>query len=319
MSNNEEATNTKNEWDTELCKIVGLIKPLECLCPMTWYYRRIRASIGYLAGDEKYANKENLARMTYEQVRYLRRYINTDLHNYSVEFYLQRLSWSEMKNGEKFDQEKFPHWSVAPDKMKKRSGFRRIYTNNDQKYGYGDFLAETLPFFSAIHAHLVSINRALGNLHYYVTELPFATFTDVGRTEIIRLTSELDHLMMGLLVATHLQPRKEHQADLVSYLISCRADCQRLFETIPRYYQSHRIRLIVFPIDPPSPESPPGPHPFPKTCLPGCSGVYLDFLNSYQNIAQHILAVIHWALRLFSLWYFVPRRVLRVISPVLRN
>ena len=154
-----------------------------------------------------------------------------------------------------------------------------MWEKGDQQYTYEQFLGETLPFFVAIHAHLVSINRAMSDLHYYATELPFATFTDIGKSEIRHLSTELDRIMTGLLVATHLQPRNSWQSDLGSYLISCRADCQRLFDTIPRYYQRHRLRLIVFSIDPPDDLSR-GPHAYPVACSPSSAGVYLDFLST---------------------------------------
>ncbi len=309
-------------WAAEKILAFGQIDCLECLSPMTWYYRRVRASIRHLCGDPGFAASGHLARMTFEQIRRIRRYIDTDLHNYSIEFYLQRKEWARSaalapRSGK--DQKRGgPHPSVCVESMKEGAGFFRVRTLGEQAYTYEQFLGETLPFFIAIHVHLVSINRALSDLHYYVTELPFATFTDIGKSEIRHLTTELDRIMTGLLVATHLQPRSSWQSDLVSYLISCRADCQRLFQTIPRYYQSHRLRLIIFPIDPLN-EVSSGPHALPIACSPWSAGVYLDFLIAYQNIAQHVMAVLHWALRLYSLWYFVPRRVLRVISPVFRE
>jgi hypothetical protein len=82
------------------------------------------------------------------------------------------------------------------------------------------------------------------------------------------------------------------------------------------------MRLAVFPIDPPvgdldQTDDPSGfePQVFPVTCLPWSAGVYLDFLAAYEDIALHVIAVLVWAVRLYSLWYFVPRRYLRLIAP----
>lgn len=309
-----------SKWRDESKYAFRDIESLDCLKRMIWYYRRVRATIRHLTDDPKYSEDGHLARLTFDQVRQLRRYINTDLHNYSIEFYLQHVTWA-MDGGPPPRDGKELHPARDPSKM--RRGFSRIANSSDPgKYNYEKFLADTLPFFSAQHAHLVSINRAMGDLHYYATELPFGAFTDVGKREIRHLSEALDQIMTGLMCAAHLQPRKDGESDLVSYLVSCRTDCQRFFESIPRYYQSHRLRLVIFPIDPLAegndPELAKAPHQYPIACLPWSAGVYLDFLNSYRMIAQHVMAVIHWSIRLYSLWYFVPRRVLRVISPVLR-
>lgn len=323
------------DWIKETEEAFGDIEPLECLRPMVWYFRLVRSTIRHLAGDERFEGSDCLARLNFDQVREIRRFINTDLHNYSIEFYLQRKRWARLvrepsNRGQQLaaraqTPDVASSWPRNPsqDPRQMKRGFRWIADGDDEGlYTYEHFLAETHTFFVAIHAHLVSINRALGDLHYFATELPFPEFTPVGKSEILHLTSELDRVMTGLLAATHLQSHRHWQSDLVNYLISCRTDCQRFFETIPRYYQSHRLRLIIFPIDAPAPENDPEStrtsHGLPIPCLPLSAGVYMDFLSSYQNIVQHSMAVIHWALRLYSQWYFVPRRVLRVISPVLR-
>jgi hypothetical protein len=50
--------------------------------------------------------------------------------------------------------------------------------------------------------------------------------------------------------------------------------------------------------------------------VPWSAGAYLDFLDTYQNIVHHLMAVIVWSVRLYSLWYFVPRRYLQLIAPM---
>jgi hypothetical protein len=301
------------------------IKPLGCLDSMLDYYQLIFKSIYHLVGHKTFSNKSYLAHVSFDEVRALRRYVNADLNNLSIEFYLQRVGMAdycrvEIKKGAK------EHWMEAlkdpahhPCAM--RGGFKNIVEGED--YGYEEFLGETLPMFVAIHSHLVSINRALGNLYYYTTEAPFSSFTPTGKSEIRNLTRQLNRIMKGLLIATHLQPQSPAQYDLINYLISCRADCQHFFETIPRYYQTHRMRLVVFPIDLPVS----GPNRmndllgfesevFPVTCVPWSAGVYLDFLTAYEDIALHVMAVLIWTIRLYSLWYFVPRRYLRLIAPM---
>lgn len=320
-----------------LNKIFGKMDRLRCLEPMVWYYQCVNRSIGHLAGRERDKYEEHLARMSPEQVRDFRRYINTDLDNLSIEFYLQRVDWAKecWKNGrgktakEQHRREALKNPSRHPCQMK--GGFASIAEGGkEREYTYEQFLGETLPIFVAIHNHLASINRALGNLYYYMTEVPFSSFTPTGKTEILHMTKELERLMLGLLVATHLQRRHEWQTDLVSCLVSCRSDCYRFMETIPRYYQNHRMRLVVFPISPvPEEVDPYGVptdvdlyhgqrrlSPLPLTCAPWSAGAYLDFLDTYQNIVHHLMAVIVWSLRLYSLWYFVPRRYLQLIAPM---
>ena len=301
---------------------------LECLEPMIWYYQCINQSISHLAGRPGFEDDKQFARMSPEEVRSFRRYINTDLDNLSLEFYLQRAQWASECSAEKGKNE---HVESAlenparhPCRMKGGFGLIAASANGDESvYTYEQFLGETLPIFVAIHNHLTSINRALGNLYYYITEVPFSSFTPTGKTEILHMTKELERLMLGLLVATHLQRKERWQTDLVNCLVSCRSDCYRFLETIPRYYQNHRMRLVVFPIDPVparidpyNEENRERYEPLPLSCVPWAAGAYLDFLDTYQSISHHLRAVIVWAIRLYSLWYFVPRRYLRHISPM---
>lgn len=302
--------------------IYGEIQHLGCLDSMAEYYQRIFKTIYHLVGHKKFSDTENLAHMSFEQVRDSRRYVNADLDNLSIEFYLQRVGLAHecliKSNDAEHREQALRDPAHHPCAM--RGGFREIAEGRD--YSYEEFLGETLPIFVAIHSHLVSINRALGNLYYYVTEAPFSSFTPTGKSEIRNLTRQLNRIMKGLLIATHLQPQSPEQYDLMNYLVSCRADCQNFFETIPRYYQTHRMRLVVFPIDTPfnRPNQAGGPSGFepqifPVTCVPWSAGVYLDFLAAYEDIALHVMAVLVWAIRLYSLWYFVPRRYLRLVAP----
>ena len=309
----------------DLKSIYGDIELLHCLQRMVWYYQTINTSIRHLAGEAKYQNERFFARMPPDQVRLFRRYINTDLHNLSLEFYLQRVQWASrckkglLKNPLLHNEEATLSPARHPCLM--RGGFKRLVRDRSA-YSYAEFLGETLPIFIAVQNHLASINRALGNLYYYVTEAPFPGFTPSGKTEVLRLTNQMEGLMGGLLVATHLQPQKPWQNDLANFLISSRADCQRLLDTIPRYYQDHRMRLVIFTIDNIQDANNPAftrePHLFPLACLPWSAGSYLDFLSAYQSIAQHVMAVVVWSLRLHSLWSFVPRRYLRLVAPTLR-
>lgn len=304
----------------DLDEIFKDMDTLQCLRPMVWYYKSVNQSIRHLAGETKLADERHLARMSVDQVREFRRYINADLENLSIEFYLQRTQWAQKcrKGCAQPDARENP--SRHPCMMK--GGFKRIV--DKKAYTYEQFLGDTLPIFVAIHNHLASINRALGNLYYYVTEVPFSSFTPTGKTEILHLTKELERLMQGLLVATHLQNAEDWQTDLLNYLVSCRSDCFRFLETFPRYYQNHRMRLVIFPIDPVSDIENPYQresrgeelHVFPLTCVPWSAGTYLDFLDTYQNIVHHLMAVIVWSIRLYSIWYFVPRRYLRLIAPM---
>jgi hypothetical protein len=305
---------------------------------MVWYYQVVNRSIGHLTGRDRNKFDEHLVKISPEQVRDFRRYINTDLDNLSIEFYLQRAEWARDchadehrdKHRPRHKKDALANPSRHPCKMK--GGFGRIAESGEElAYTYEQFLGETLPIFVAIHNHLASINRALGNLYYYMTEVPFSSFTPTGKTEILHMTKVLERLMLGLLVATHLQRRHEWQTDLVSYLVSCRSDCYRFLETIPRYYQNHRMRLVVFPISPVPEDADPYRVPenvvdlysgkrrlnqLPLTCVPWSAGAYLDFLDTYQNIVHHLMAVIVWSVRLYSLWYFVPRRYLQLIAPM---
>jgi|GEM_PF-1934215 len=299
---------------------------LECLESMIWYYQCINESIWYLAGRKGYDSELNFAKWSPEQVRDFRRYINTDLDNLSLEFYLQRAQWAiecydkRRESGHHEEARKNP--SRYPCQMK--GGFQLIAKSGKRSaYTYEQFLGETLPIFVAVHSHLTSINLALGRLYYYITEVPFSSFTPTGKTEILHMTKELERLMLGLLVATHLQPKELWQTDLVNCLISCRSDCFRFLETIPRYYQNHRMRLVVFPIEPVPKDIDPYDsdnkdryEPLPLSCVPWSAGAYLDFLDSYQSIVHHLRAVIVWSIRLYSLWYFVPRRYLTHIAPM---
>lgn len=301
-------------------KIFADIEELQCLREMVRYYQYINRSIRHLAGDKAYAPEHFLARMSVDQIRDVRRYINGDLEHLSIEFYLQRVSWAlKCHKRPPHQREAAENPSKHPCMMK--GGFNQIVLSGKVVYTYEEFLGETLPIFVAIHNHLASINRALGNLYYYVTEVPFSSFTPTGKTEILHLTKELERLMRGLLVATHLQRSYSWQTDLLNYLISCRSDCFRFLETFPRYYQNHRMRLVIFPIDPVSSENDPYGrrdqpfHALPLACVPWSAGTYLDFLDSYQAIVHHLMAVIAWSIRLYSLWYFVPRRFLRLIAP----
>jgi hypothetical protein len=314
----------------KLEKIFGTLYPdrLECLESMIWYYQCINESIWHLTGRKGYEHKTRFARMSPEEVRDFRRYINTDLDNLSLEFYLQRAQWALVCSRQKKEDTETHHElarenpSRHPCQMK--GGFKRIVDSGDNRsYTYEEFLGETLPIFVAVHSHLTSINRALGNLYYYITAVPFSSFTPTGKTEILHMTKELERLMLGLLVATHLQPKEVWQTDLINCLVSCRSDCYRFLETIPRYYQNHRMRLVVFPIEP-VPENIDPYHnrnkdryePLPLSCVPWSAGAYLDFLDTYQTIVHHLRAVIVWSIRLYSLWYFVPRRYLRHIAPM---
>jgi hypothetical protein len=316
--------------DLKLKKIFGTLYDdrLECLESMIWYYQCINESISYLAGRKGHERDTNFARMSPEQVRDFRRYINTDLDNLSLEFYLQRAQWAvdcydkTKKAASAHHEEACDNPSRHPCSMK--GGFQLITkTGKRSAYTYEQFLGETLPIFVAVHSHLTSINRALGKLYYYITEVPFSSFTPTGKTEILHMTKELERLMLGLLVATHLQRKEPWQTDLVNCLISCRSDCFRFLETIPRYYQNHRMRLVVFPIeavpkhiDPYDDGNKDRYEPLPLSCVPWSAGAYLDFLDSYQTIAHHLRAVVVWSIRLYSLWYFVPRRYLRHIAPM---
>jgi hypothetical protein len=225
-------------------------------------------SIYHLVGHEKFSGTGNLAHMSFEHVRALRRYVNADLDNLSIEFYLQRRSWAldclDKKGVETHRKEALKDPAHHPCAM--RGGFKDIVDEKD--YTYEEFLGETLSVFVAIHSHLVSINRALGNLYYYATEAPFSSFTPTGKSEIRNLTRQLNRMTPVI--------------DL---------------------YQT----------DDPSGF---GPQVFPVTCLPWSAGVYLDFLAAYEDIALHVMAVLVWAIRLYSLWYFVPRRYLRLIAPI---
>jgi hypothetical protein len=314
-------------WGKGDKQIYGDVEGLECLRGMTYYYQTVYQSIRHLVDPRRQPStpdldlpKDGLVRLSVEEVRSLRRFINSDLEQLGIEFYLQRVGWAlgcsrdAGTPGHHALAQQFP--ARHPCVMK--GGFKAIADTGDANvYPYEEFLCETHAIFAAIHAHLVSINRAFGELYYHVAELPFASFTPAGKSEIGHLSSELNRLMRGLMVATHLQPQQDWQSDLISYLLTCRADCQRFFETIPHYYQMHRLRLVVYPIGTARDEEARGrPHQFPLTCLPWSAGVYLDFLNAYQNIAQHTLAVIHWSIRLYARWYFVPRRVLQAISPI---
>ena len=180
-------------------------------------------------GEKGYLDEACLTRMSPERVREFRRYINADLENYGLEFYLQRVEWAhKCRENCTGDDRHAASMSPAKHTCQMHRGFRRIVDSKD--YSYADFLGDTLPAFVALNVHLNSINRALGTLYYYVTELPAAAFTPLGKSEIQHLTRELNRIMRGLLVATHLQPQADWQRDLVNYLISCRADCQRFFE-----------------------------------------------------------------------------------------
>jgi hypothetical protein len=297
-------------------EIYDKIDYLPCLRSMVVYYQRIYKSINHLVGHDAFDSREYFYNISSEHIRRFRRYINSDLNNLSIEFYLQRAQWasecrdkwaSEAEHRE--DAMKTP--ARHPCLMK--GGFRSIAEGRE--YTYEHFMGETLPIFIAIHNHLVSINRALRDLYRYVTDAPFSSFTPTGKSEILNLTSQLNRIMQGLLVATHLQPQKDDQRDLVSYLISRRADCQHFFETIPLYYQTHRMRLVVSAApDGAAPEAA-WPYELPVTCLPWSAGVYLDFLSAYESIALHVMAVFAWAIRLYSLWHFVPQRYLRLLAP----
>ena len=226
---------------------------LECLESMIWYYQCINESISHLAGRKGYEEEAYFARMSPEEVRDFRRYINTDLDNLSLEFYLQRAQWAlecyREKDEAEHDEKARDNPPRHPCQMK--GGFQLIAKRGDKSaYTYEQFLGETLPIFVSIHSHLTSINRALGELYYFITEVPFSSFTPTGKTEILHMTKELERLMLGLLIATHLQRKNVWETDLVNCLISFRSDCYRFLETIPRYYQNHRMRLVVFPIDP---------------------------------------------------------------------
>ncbi len=304
------------------------IEPLESLRQMVWYYHRIRQSVRHLSKDKDYIQESHLARIPPEQMLEVRRYIFAGLENYALEFYLQRCQWAKRCRKELGPKSNCREAHLREARLNParhpclmRRGFKDLVYLPDAKYSFHEFLGESLPMFTAIHAHLGSITKLLTELYYRSTELPLASFTDVGVSEIRHLTSELRRIMRGLLVATHLQRQEPWQTDLVSYLMSCRADCQRLFETIPRYYQTHRLRLVIFPVeglvpDQSAPDLCKDAHYYPIACLPWSAGIYREFLGGYESIAHHVMATIHWSVRLHSLWYFVPRRTLRAISPM---
>lgn len=306
----------------------GEIESLDCLAPMVTYYTLLRESIyGLLEKGGESGEQHVLSRMPRDQVRELRRYVNADLEQYGIEFYLQRLDWA-LQQMERQDRgpgcqscgkEK---WKSAhcTCQMLSHTGFARVALKGKNEYPYAEFLKDTLPIFTAMHSHLVSINRGMANLYHRMTELPVAMFSPAGRGEILQLTRQLDRIMAGLLVATHLQPQKPWQGDLVGFLLSRKTDCQRLSDTLHRLYQTHRLRLIIFPIDDVAPNRDPyddegTPAVYPISCLPESAGIYMDFLGDYRVLVHHARAIIHWAIRLHSLWYFVPRRVLRSIAP----
>jgi hypothetical protein len=75
--------------------IYGEIEPLQCLHNMALYYQCILGSIKHLVGvKESEDPTAKLWRMSFEQVRDLRRYINSDLEHFGLEFYLQRVEWA---------------------------------------------------------------------------------------------------------------------------------------------------------------------------------------------------------------------------------
>lgn len=304
--------------------VLGQIEALGCLEAMAWYYRVIYSAIRHCVGDEKYNAYWFFSTFSAEEIQELRRQIDADLENLGIEFYLRRMGWAlECRKAMLNKEEKENHLQKArlnparhPCQMKKGHGFRRVVEGGE--YSFEDFLAETLPAFITIHAHLVAINRLLGDLYSFVAELPLASFTPPGKSEIREMTSELNRIMRGLLVATHLQPQADWQRDLVSFLASSRSDCLRFFETVPQYFLSHRRRLVVFPLEL-SPEDDAESGIFrslPLTCLPWSSGVYQDFLTTYESLARHTLSVFNWSLRLYSRWYFVPKRYLQLISAI---
>ncbi len=304
--------------------ILGQIEQLGCLEAMAWYYWVIHSAIRHCVGDEEYKAQWFFSTFSAEEIQELRRQIDADLENLGIEFYLRRLKWAlecrkeleDPAKREKHLQEARLNPARHPCQMKKNHGFRRIV--DGWEYPFVDFLAETLPAFITIHAHLVAINRLLGDLYSFVAELPLASFTSSGKSEIREMTSELNRIMRGLLVATHLQPQMDWQRDLVSFLASCRSDCLRFFETVPQYFLSHRRRLVVFPLELSSEGDAEDVlfQSLPLTCLPWSSGVYQDFLITYESLARHTLSVFNWSLRLYSRWYFVPKRYLQLISAI---
>ena len=284
----------------------GNIEPLDCLYKMVKYYQMVYQTIMFILKPDNRKFRPKMYRLSTVQVREFRRYINSDLEHLSLEFYLDRA-------GKALDPS---HRSNS--RMKPESGFSLIKKHNSTAhYTYLDFMADSSHIFSAIHSHLVSINRALGDLYYNVTELPLSSFTPIGKSEIIHLTSELNRIMRGLLVATHQSPQVRWQNDIANYLMSVRSDCERFFHSIPQYYASHRARLIVFPLLPEemTEHEHNQPYEHPISCLPLTAGVYVDFLHIYQNIASHVLAVLNWSIRLRSKFYFVPRRYIQSIAP----
>src|SRR6185295_11495247 len=164
-----------------------------------------------------------------------------------LEFYLQRAQWAiechadKQKREGEHNENARENPSRHPCQMK--GGFQLIAESGERSvYTYERFLGESRPIFVAVHSHLTSINLALGRLYYYITEVPFSSFTPTGKTEILHMTKELERLMLGLLVATHLQRRYDWQSDLLNYLVSCSTDCFRFLDTFPHYYQNHRMR-----------------------------------------------------------------------------
>src|SRR5215207_3987701 len=75
-------------------EVYDQIEYLPCLRSMVVYYQRIYKSINHLVGNEAFAEGEYFYNMSSEDVRRFRRYINSDLNNLSIEFYLQRAQWA---------------------------------------------------------------------------------------------------------------------------------------------------------------------------------------------------------------------------------
>ncbi|MCR9096060.1 MAG: hypothetical protein NXI30_17690 [bacterium] len=355
------------------------IVPLNCLWPMTWYYRGVRDTIRYFArGDaervfavpstpprrwidddaaQSMPEADRLARRAEWELReeekgdrisprvgqrtgnlrFLRmergqidrvcRYINTDLLNYALEFYLQRKRWALDANGNARDlsgeaRRRFQENAFAANpfpellSMKSGCGFRRILdTKNPDAYSFNEFLGDSHTHFAAIHGHLVAVNETFARIHKVSLELPLGSFSDAARAEVLHLTSEMDRVMEGMMVAIHLQPRVHRESDLVSYIVTSRSDAQRLIDTLPRYYQDHRLRLVIEG----SSASREGDQGFfPTPCLPDYAGAYMELLTGFELVASHALAILSWSIRMMALWYQVPSRVLQSVSPAQR-
>ena len=310
-------------------QILGRIQPIQCLMSMVWYYQVVYRAIVYFSSSEDELEQDDgsmFTRFSRDEINEINSYITSDLEHYSLEFYLvykekafrcrEKMNSQDETDREKHLKDAICNPAAHPCQM--IQGFRDIVDDEKEgAYEFDLFLGQAGSLFTGIHAHLVSINRVLSDLYYFTTELPFSSFTPPGKNEIRRLTSGLNGIMRGLLVATHLQPQALWQSDIINYLITCRADCLRLIKMIDSYYHNHKIRLNVDYYESKVDQSiltEADKWTTLRICQPMTAGVYLDFLTSFKTIAQHTLAIYHWAIRLFSVFFKVPDSYERFIS-----